>query len=137
MPQIEKMRLIELLKKRHPGNPKEHNVLDLVDSFYRFGFVAFPTIDETTDVLVAGHGRCEALETARASGRKPPRGIEVAESGNDWLVPVIRGVSFESTKERDAYILADNQHVISGGARLSGCRCSAPGLPATADPRVP
>jgi DNA-directed RNA polymerase subunit RPC12/RpoP len=30
-------------------------------------------------------------------------------------VPVIRGVSFESEKERDAYIIADNQHTIAGG----------------------
>lgn len=110
---LEPMPLSQLLKMRHPKNPKDHNIPDLVASFKRFGFKAFPTIDEATQVLVAGHGRCEALEHMRSLGVPPPDGVE--EKGTEWLVPVIRGMSFANEHERDAFLIADNQHVAAGG----------------------
>jgi hypothetical protein len=73
---IEMMPLSQLLKMRHPKNPKDHAIPDLVASFVRFGFKAAPTIDEPTQVLVAGHGRCEALEHMRATAMPPPDGVE-------------------------------------------------------------
>jgi len=35
--------------------------------------------------------------------------------GQEWLVPVIRGLNFESEREAEAYLLADNQLTISAG----------------------
>ena len=71
-PRIEKMALRSLLAIAHEGNPKDHDIEEILTSFKRFGFVAFPTIDERTQVMVAGHGRCEALEQLRAAGLPPP-----------------------------------------------------------------
>lgn len=107
------MPLSELLAMAHPNNPKEHDLDALSDSFVRFGFVAYPTIDEATSTMAAGHGRCLALARIRNAGAAPPRGVE--ERGMEWWVPVVRGVSFKSATERDAYVLADNQHVMAGG----------------------
>lgn len=110
---VEMMSLDELLAMRHKRNPKEHDVPGLMASFRRFGFTAPPMIDESTSVLVAGHGRCKALLQMRIDGEPAPKKIVV--EGGVWFVPVYRGVSFENEKERDAYVIADNQHTIHGG----------------------
>lgn len=110
---IENMPLSQLLKMAHQKNPKDHDIDSLRASFRRFGFTAPPTIDEVTQTMVAGHGRCEALELIRTAGEPPPDGI--VEKGTEWLVPVVRGVSFKSETERDAYVIADNQNVMAGG----------------------
>lgn len=110
---IEMMRLSQLLSMAHKRNPKDHDIDSLEQSFVRFGFTAAPTIDEATQVMVAGHGRCEALERMRSAGKAPPDGI--VEKGTEWMVPVVRGVSFKSEHERDAYVIADNQNVMAGG----------------------
>jgi len=117
MPRLEPTPLSDCLAKAHPKNPKEHDIPSLIASFARFGFVAFPTIDENTDVMVAGHGRCEALSQMKSSGASPPRGVSVRDDG-EWMVPVTRGVSFASEAERDAYVVADNQMTIAGGWNL-------------------
>ena len=115
-PRFEKMSLTACLAMAYRNNPKEHNLDELVASFRRWGFVAFPSIDERTMVMIAGHGRCEALRMLRDSGAEPPAGITVED--DDWIVPVVRGLSFENEKERNAYIIADNQHTIAGGWSL-------------------
>ena len=112
-PRIESMTLSDCLAIKHKKNPKEHDIAKLIESFERFGFVAYPTIDEATHVMVAGHGRCEALDQMYKSGAEPPAGVSVVN--DDWMVPVVRGVSFASETERDAYLVADNQHVMVGG----------------------
>lgn len=112
---IETVTLAAALSWAHAKNPKQHDITALADSFKRFGFVAPPLVDETTMVMVAGHGRCQALQLLHEyDPSRPPAGIDVNEAG-DWLVPVVRGVSFKSDKERDAYVIADNQHTINGG----------------------
>lgn len=112
---MEPMRLAELLSMRHEKNPKAHDINALISSFRRFGFTAAPTIDEKTHVLVAGHGRCEALQRLKDGGFEPPAGVELDAKNGEWMVPVVRGVSFRTDAERDAYVIADNQHVIAGG----------------------
>lgn len=111
---IEQMSLTMCLGMAHEGNPKSHDLNALIGSFRRFGFVAPPTIDEKTAIMVAGHGRCEALAQLRDAKFPPPEGVAVDPSG-EWIIPVIRGVSFRTETERNAYIIADNQHVIAGG----------------------
>lgn len=115
-PRLEKMTLSSLLKMAHKRNPKEHSIGHLIGSFKRFGFVAYPTIDEKTETMVAGHGRCLALAQLRNGGEPPPRGVD--EVGTEWWVPVIRGISFENERERDAYLLADNQQNLAAGWNL-------------------
>jgi hypothetical protein len=111
---IEYMALSVLIGMRHHGNPKKHDHGELADSFVRFGFIAFPTIDETSLIMVAGHGRCETLQMMKEMGQTPPRRIQIGDRG-EWMVPVIRGIAFENDDERDAYLVADNRHVIKGG----------------------
>lgn len=107
------MPLARLLGMAHPGNPKEHAIDDLVASFNRFGFKDPPSIDEATMVMVTGHGRCIALEQMRMGNASAPVGIEVKDG--EWMVPVLRGLTFKSELERDAYVIAANNLVLSGG----------------------
>lgn len=99
---------------RWPRNPKRHDEPGIEASIKRFGFVQPVTLDEKTNRLVAGHGRLEALERMRAEGDAPPKNIAVDGKGR-WLVPVIRGVSFESEDEAEAYLVADNRLGEAGG----------------------
>lgn len=96
-----------------PGNPKEHDLDTIGESFERFGFIEPIVFDEKTKRIVAGHGRREKLLSWRDSGKPPPDRIEVR--GKEWLVPVLRGVSFENAHEAEAYLLQSNQSVIRGG----------------------
>lgn len=111
---VESMTLPQALGIRHRKNPKEHDINSLIASFRRFGFTSPPMIDEATHVMVAGHGRCLALQRMHAAGETPPGGIELDDLGH-WLVPIFRGISFANEQERDAYVVADNQHTIKGG----------------------
>lgn len=94
-------------------NPKKHVVKTVLESMGRFGYVAPMVLDERTGRLVAGHGRLESLRRAQAKGQQPPQRIRV--SYGQWLVPVVRGVSFADDREAEAYLLADNQTTILGG----------------------
>lgn len=100
--------------RRWPRNPKLHDDAALEKSLRRHGFVAPLLRDERTGRLVAGHGRLTALESLRDSGEAPPARVRVDASGR-WLVPVVRGVSFASAAEAEAYLLADNRLVEAGG----------------------
>jgi len=96
-----------------PRNPKLHDVDNLHVSFNRFGFVSPLIIDERTGRLVAGHGRLEVLDEMRERGESPPARILVRNG--EWLIPVVRGLSFKDEKEGEAYLLTDNQLTISLG----------------------
>ena len=108
---IEYLPLSALLKA--PRNPKDHDIGLLHDSFSRFGFVEPIAINETTGRLVAGHGRLEALQEAKAEGDLPPKRIEVRDG--DWFVPVLRGIAFDSDEEAEAYLVVSNQATAAGG----------------------
>lgn len=99
---------------RWPRNPKDHDIAEIGASFDRFGF-ADPFIkDEVTGQLLAGHGRLEALQEKQRAGEEPPGRVVVSQAGL-WMVPVVRGVGFESTSEAEAFLLAHNQLTIKGG----------------------
>lgn len=97
-----------------PRNPKQHDLLSIRRSYDRFGFVLPLVEDATSTQLVAGHGRLEVLLQMRDAGEEPPRRIIVDEHG-DWLVPVLRGVTFADEREAEAYIVADNKLAEVGG----------------------
>ena len=99
--------------QRWPRNPKLHDEAGLDASIERFGFTAPCIVDETSGKLVAGHGRGEALQRRFVAGHPPPKNIVVAESG--WMVPVVRGVSFQNDLEAESYLLADNRLTEVGG----------------------
>jgi hypothetical protein len=100
--------------ERWPRNPKQHDVATLKESLTRFGFVAPIVMDDRLGRIVAGHGRLEALLALKAEGGEAPARVKVGKGGA-WSAPVLRGVSFESEREAEAYLLADNRLVELGG----------------------
>ncbi len=100
--------------KKADRNPKEHDLPGIRAALRRFGFVDPLVEDAATGKLVAGHGRCEALEQAKAAGEEPPTRIRVRDDG-EWLVPVLRGIHFKSPAEAEAYLIASNQLPVGGG----------------------
>jgi len=109
-------RIIEYVKLGGIGewdeNPKDHDIGAIVLSIRRFGFQSPLLMNDATGVLMAGHGRLEALRQMRDGGEALPDGIH--KDGADWLVPVVRGAEL-SQEEAEAYSLADNRLVELGG----------------------
>jgi hypothetical protein len=113
MLRIEYVALADL--KRHPRNPKDHDLGAISRSVNRFGFTAPVIIDERTGYLAAGHGRIDTLAQLKAQGKEPPANVQLADFDGDWLVPVVRGVAFNSDAEIEAYLVADNRLTMLGG----------------------
>lgn len=110
---IEYMPLSALLSLTWDGNPKDHAITELQESLGRFGYVSPILLDETTNKILAGHGRLESLSALKASGQPAPD--RVAEQDGEWLIPVVRGVHLSSDVDARAYVVADNKHVELGG----------------------
>lgn len=98
---------------RWPRNPKDHDHHEIQKSFYRFGFIKPVLVDEGSQQLVAGHGRIDTLKILRDTGKEPPRGVKVED--DTWLLPVLRGVTFENPSEAEAFLIADNRLGEIGG----------------------
>ena len=99
---------------RWPRNPKEHALSEIDRSISRFGFITPILVDDRTGRIVAGHGRLDVLEQMKERGEAPPQRV-LATADGEWLVPVIRGVTFNSDGEAEAYLIADNQLTVAGG----------------------
>ena len=108
---IEYIPLHELRKLER--NPKLHSP-DIEKSYEKYGYVDPVIIDEGSGKLVAGHGRVERLEIMQEEGKGPPDRIRV-DSNGAWLVPVIRGVAFDSQDQAEEYGVTSNALVIEGG----------------------
>lgn len=108
---IEWVKLSEIV--RWPRNPKDHDLGLIYQSISRFGFIQPLLLDEESGKLVAGHGRLDTLLMKAKAGEKPPAGIKV--EGDEWMVPVIRGIAFQDEQEAEAYVVADNRTVEQGG----------------------
>jgi hypothetical protein len=98
---------------RAERNPKQHDTASLRASMNRWGFTQPLAIDERTGRITEGHGRLDVLQELRQSGAAAP--IRVQVKGKKWLVPVVRGVSFASDAEAEAYLIAANQLTTAGG----------------------
>lgn len=96
-----------------PRNPKSHALDELRRSMERFGYTAPILVDDETGRIVAGHGRVDALRQLQEEGEGPPDRVRSEDGG--WLVPVVRGVRFDSEAEAEAYLLADNRLTEVGG----------------------
>ena len=94
-------------------NPKDHDIGQIYQSIKRFGFTQPIMMNENTGKLLAGHGRLQTLQTMKDAGEKVPTRIK--EKDGDWLVPVLKGISFEDDMEAQAYLIADNRLTELGG----------------------
>lgn len=101
-------------QRPHPRNPKDHDLGAIIRSINRFGYVTPIVVDERTGLIVAGHGRVQALAAIKADGQDPPANVMTDEQGR-WCIPIIRGISFNSDAELDAFLIADNQTSALGG----------------------
>lgn len=99
--------------QRAPKNPKAHALDVLRQSMSRFRYTEPVIVDERTGRLLSGHGRLEELERAKAAGEPAPDRIVV--KGDEWFVPVVRGIATQNDDEAAAYLIADNQSVIARG----------------------
>jgi hypothetical protein len=90
---------------RWDRNYRVGNVEAIVASIVRFGFNGTLRVWKDGCVMAGNHAFV-ALETMRANGAKPPRGIEV--KGKEWFVPTV-DVSHLSRLEAEAYAVADNR----------------------------
>lgn len=112
---IEYESLRALAAKPAKLNPKSHHIAGIASAFAAVGFVDPPILDERTGRLVHGHGRVETLLAGLDAGEQPPERVELAPGGDDWLVPVVRGVAFANDKAAGAYAIGANQLTIAGG----------------------
>jgi hypothetical protein len=110
---IEYVRLSALkLAKR---NPKTHDVAAIMASIRRHGFIDPLVENERTGRLVAGHGRCEAIQAIKVdTPDAPPARVKVDVDG-EWLLPVIRGIAFKDERRAEEYLLASNRLSEIGG----------------------
>ena len=99
------------------SNPKDHDIGQIYQSIKRFGFTSPVMMNENTGKLLAGHGRLETLQTMKRAGEKAPDRIK--EEDGEWLVPGLKGISFEDEMEAQAYLIADNQLTNLGGWNTS------------------
>lgn len=100
--------------KPNPANPKAHDVDTIDGSVRRFGYIESVIVDERTGLLIAGHGRREALLAMRQKGDDPPDGVQVDDAG-EWLVPVQVGWSSSDETDAKAALIALNRTPEIGG----------------------
>ena len=112
---IEYMRIDNLVEHFHPDNPKEHDLGGIDVAYDEFGFVEIPTLEETTQKIIAGHGRIMQLNNRmRSKDAELPDGIQTDDDGM-WKMPVIRGISLTTPAAAQAYLLTSNKLTMKGG----------------------
>lgn len=102
---IEYMALEEL--RKFPKNPKGHDDAALAEAFADRGFATPLMLDETSGLLVEGHGRLERLSVMRAKGEPAPARVKVSPEGK-WSVPVVRGIGFEDMDQARRHLIGAN-----------------------------
>ena len=98
----------------HPDNPKGHDLDQLAVSIRRLGFLDPLVVDMRTGLLIAGHGRREALQAMKKAGEDPPAGVAV-DDGGGWQVPVYQGWRSADDNEAAAALIALNRLTETGG----------------------
>jgi len=116
---IEYMPVDDLVYRLDSSNPKEHDLGLLDVLFTAYGYTSPVLLNETTGLLLAGHGRVERMyarwslwKDSNGTAATIPDRVEVKDG--QWLIPVIRGLHMESTLAK-RYLIADNQATIAGG----------------------
>jgi hypothetical protein len=117
---VEVMTLRDLHERRHPDNPKGHDVPGIMTSILRYGFGDLPMLCERTGKIAKGHGRLEACELLRDTEDPMTADrlggiLEWDPTAEDWAVPVVRGWASVDDVELMAYMIADNKYTEAGG----------------------
>ena len=104
--------LDDLYARRHPDNPKDHDLPAIKASIQRSGFRAAVGVNDADGYVVYGHGRIEVLWGMHERGEQPPKGIQVDAAGS-WLVPTVHHQMTED--EARAHRISDNRTTELGG----------------------
>jgi DNA modification methylase len=104
--------LDQLLVRRHPKNPKAHDLGAVRASIERFGFRSPVLLNDTDGTIVEGHGRVDTLAQMQSTGAPLPSGLQLGPEAQ-WLVPTVH-VRLEPG-QADAYRIAANRTVELGG----------------------
>ena len=96
-----------------PNNPKDHDIGQIVQSIERFGFAGSIIINQTTNHIVCGHGRVEALRWMKVKNYQCPTFTDLDDSDGMWKVPVDYVSVPES--EETALAISLNRLVEQGG----------------------
>lgn len=97
-----------------PANPKKHEVERIIASITDHGFIDTPVVDERTSLVIAGHGRREALIEMQVRGEPVPGGLLLDDDGG-WLVPVTRGWASATDRQAHAVLILLNRLPMAGG----------------------
>ncbi|MFE1270613.1 ParB N-terminal domain-containing protein [Streptomyces sp. NPDC058758] len=97
-----------------PANPKGHEIERVIASITDHGFVETVVADERTGMLIAGHGRREALIEMQIRGLPLPDGLLLDDDGG-WLVPVTRGWASKDDRQARALLILLNRLPEAGG----------------------
>lgn len=95
-----------LLAVAWEDNPRRHDLEAIRDSLGRFGYVQTMVYDDTSGLLVAGHGVLASLLLAREDAQSPPQRVVIGGDGG-WAVPVLH-VQLAKGEAR-AYTVADTR----------------------------
>ncbi|MFF0754429.1 ParB N-terminal domain-containing protein [Streptomyces sp. NPDC004267] len=97
-----------------PANPKKHEVERIIQSIKDHGFIETPVVDERTSLVIAGHGRREALIEMQVRGEPIPDGLLLDDDGG-WLIPVTRGWASGNDRQAHAVLILLNRLSDAGG----------------------
>lgn len=126
---IEYLPLDDVAARAAPTNAKTHEVERIAGSMAQLGFFDPVVLDERTGLILAGHGRVEALQHLHAADPDdPPANIDidtehatVAEADEpvrtfvQWRVPVVHGWASADDAHAEAARLAANRLGERGG----------------------
>jgi len=96
------------------GNPKDHDLGQIITSIKTHGFRDPPEYDATLGAFVAGNGRIEALVTMYRTGERMPLGLR-KHPQHGWCVPCIFGNDAKTVAAAKAYGIANNRATERGG----------------------
>ncbi len=108
---IEQHDLQGLSARAWQDNPRRHDLEAIAASVKRFGYVQAIVVDDTSGLIVAGHGVLAALLLAHQDGQAPPE--RVVQDGPAWKVPVLHVTLPEG--EAKPYAISDSRTRELGG----------------------
>lgn len=112
--EIEYLPLPDVAAKAAPTNAKAHEVDRIAASMAQLGYFDPVVLDERTGLMLAGHGRVEALQQLHAADADaPPAGIGTDDGA--WTVPVVRGWASTDDQHAEAARTAANRLTERGG----------------------
>jgi len=98
--------------RRLPRNAKDHDIGSIISSYEQFGVLDPLAVNDITGHDFDGNGRADALQAMKAGGKSVPLGVLV--KGNEWHVPVVRGIALSKRDEERAALALNRTNELGG-----------------------